>query len=71
MSWFTQHKQKKVAEWEKRNLTRFLEKNEWNIKAVCLALGIDRSYLYKMMHKHGIERPYCVCTVKPCRHSNS
>lgn len=34
-----------------------LERNDWNIMRSARALGINRAYIYRLLHRYGISRP--------------
>lgn len=41
---------------EKESIRKALEEHDWQIPAVMAALGVSRSHLYRLMHKHGLKR---------------
>jgi transcriptional regulator with PAS, ATPase and Fis domain len=41
---------------EKESIRKALDEHDWQIPAVMTALGISRSHLYRLMHKHGLRR---------------
>jgi DNA-binding NtrC family response regulator len=45
-----------LKELEKAHITRVLDKRGWNISKAALALGIDRSTLYKKIERYSIQR---------------
>ena len=46
-----------LREVEKAHIIRVLDKGGWNISKAALALGIDRSTLYKKIERYSIQRP--------------
>jgi DNA-binding NtrC family response regulator len=45
-----------VDDFEKRYLAALLALHEGKVAAAARAAGIDRVYLYKLLHKHGLRR---------------
>lgn len=37
----------------------------WNVKAAAMASGLNRSHLYELIKRHGIERPSCPFQRRP------
>ena len=45
-----------VGQFERRYLTQLLAAHGGNLSKAARAAGMDRVYIYKLLHKHGIER---------------
>lgn len=45
-----------VAEFEKRFLTQLIESTYGNVSLAARAAGIERTYLHRLMRRHGIKR---------------
>lgn len=41
---------------ERTYLEGWLARKQWNVSAVAVAMGIDRSYVHRLMKKHGLSR---------------
>ena len=47
----------RVADMERQILLDTLQRHRWKAKPTIAELGISRGWLYRLMNKHGIERP--------------
>ena len=54
---FKEAKEQIVYSFERAYLVRLLERHKKNISAAARDAGIDRNYLYRLLKKHGLERP--------------
>ena len=54
---FKQAKERIVLSFERAYVERLLQRHGKNISAAARDAGIDRNYLYRLIKKHGLERP--------------
>lgn len=53
---FKEARERWVSHIERSYLSRLLEQKRWNVSAVAEAMGIDRTYVHRLMRKHDLGR---------------